>query len=75
MFPRVDSVAVCINVLSGVLRHRLTDHSHIRVGIRLSISQITRESLKDHFNVTSDNVQFRNQKVTEFRLIFLVSFE
>ena len=56
-------------------RESLTGHSHIRVGVRLSIGQITRESLEDHFKMTSGNVQFRNQKVTEFQLIFFVSFE
>ena len=54
-----------------VNRESLTDHSHIRVGVRLSTSQITQQSLEDHFNVTSDDFHFRNQKVTEFELILL----
>ena len=65
----------CCSSHLEVNRESLTGHSHIRVGIRLSMGKITGESLEDHFEVTSGNVAFRNQKVTEFQLIFFVSFE
>ena len=62
------------SVIFKLIAKSLTGHSDIRVGVRLSTSWITRESFEDHFNVRSDNVQFRNQKVTEFRLIVLSRF-